>query len=83
MTNTTHTYTATSPDGTQTVTYTGKRDVVFATWAKDRKTIDGKRGATTEWSHLGWSSATDPQKALNAGKSTNKYFMTYQITEAF
>jgi hypothetical protein len=79
---TTKAITATSPDGTKTALYTGKRKVVFATWAKDRKTIDGKRGVETEWIHLGWTSSTDEKKAISAGKSTNKYFMTYQITPA-
>jgi len=73
---------ATSPDGTQTVTYTGKRAVQFATWAKDRKSIDGGAGPKTGWIHLGWTSATDPMKAVAAGRSTNKYFMTYEITPA-
>lgn len=57
-------------EGSETVIYTGKREVRFATW--------GKLGG--EWLHFGWSSATDPAKAAGAARSTNPYATEYGAT---
>lgn len=66
---------ATSPDGTRTVTYTGKRKGVrWATWAKFK--------GESEWSHFGWSSSPTRQGAIKAGRSTNHYAEHYDATPA-
>lgn len=72
----TKTLTATSPDGLQTVTYTGNRKgVAWATWMFRAQDVEWPG-----WSHLGWSTAPDLKKAVSAAKATNRYADQHMAT---
>lgn len=86
--------TATNPSTGQTVTYTGTRKVVCATFVKGSRSFTTKTNSRgtghvkvwtvvdegTEWVHIGWS-AQSPLKAQGAARATNPYFAHYMAVE--
>ena len=74
------TTTAIHPSTGETLTYTGKREVLWATFArgyKDFTIVRGRKvwtvketGEGQDWIWIGWSSAPTYDKAINAAKGT-------------
>lgn len=74
------TFTATSPDGSETATITTTRAIVWATWGFQR--LDQGAAATGEggWVHLGWSIRSGQIQAESSARSTGPYFHGWKAT---